>query len=84
MQSISLTFLPINNIILNISFICPTLKQKNIDFLACSKFYALAVFDITVMLYSSFLKFASKKSLCYGVINFKNILSCFLENRQAN
>ena len=26
----------------------------------------------------------NKKSLCYGVINFKNILSCFLENRQAN
>lgn len=44
MQSISLTFLPINNIILNILFIYPTLKQKNIDFLACSKFYALAVF----------------------------------------
>lgn len=47
MQSISLTFLPINNIILNILFICPTLKQKNIDFLACSKFYALAVFEYT-------------------------------------
>ena len=25
-----------------------------------------------------------KNLLCYDVINFKNILSCFLENRQAN
>jgi hypothetical protein len=25
-----------------------------------------------------------KNLLCYDVINFKNILSCFLENQQAN
>lgn len=25
-----------------------------------------------------------KNLLCYDVINFKNILSCFIENRQAN
>ena len=25
-----------------------------------------------------------KNLLCYGVINFKNILSCSFENRQAN